>query len=305
VPNIKKVYVQRDPAHFHYFYATNNPPVTLFFNDQKYPYSLVSFRKAISYAIDRTKVYLIGEYGYEPPSDAVGIADEWPSWVDKSLEAQAKELASYKPAKARALLAKAGFTWKGGRLYDPRGHRVSIQFSVIGGWVDWVQSLQILAKNLQAIGIDASVKLMDVSGWSDKASKGLLQAAFSPWMDGGATPYYYFKAYMSKESYVPTGQAAAAKGTNWARWWSPQAEKLLKQFSQSTDSGTQHAAIGGLQKIQLDQMPQIPVMIGATWYTYSTLHFTGWPTPSNYYSIGAPWQYPDDVKVMTSVTPVK
>jgi peptide/nickel transport system substrate-binding protein len=46
-------------------------------------------------------------------------------------------------------------------------------------------------------------------------------------------------------------------------------------------------------------------MIGATWYTYSTLHFTGWPTPSNYYTIGAPWQYPDDVKVMTSVTPVK
>jgi hypothetical protein len=29
------------------------------------------------------------------------------------------------------------------------------------------------------------------------------------------------------------------------------------------------------------------------------------PTPSNYYTIGAPWQYPDDVKVMTSVTPIK
>ena len=30
--------------------------------------------------------------------------------------------------------------------------------------------------------------------------------------------------------------------------------------------------------------------------------------PSNYYTIGtigAPWQYPDDAKVMTSVTPVE
>lgn len=305
VPNVQKVYVAKDPVHFHYFYATNNTPNALVFNDQVYPYSLVNFRKAISYAIDRQKVYLIGEYGYQPPSDAIGIASQWPAWVDKSIEPQAKELATYNPTKAKAVLAKNGFTWKSGQLYDPKGHKVSIQLSVIGGWSDWVLSLQIIQKNLQAIGIDASVKLMDVNTWNDKAYKGLLSAYFTPWTNGGATPFYYFDAYMSQHSYTPTGQDASAKGTNWERWWSPQADKLLTEFKTSTDAGTQHAAIDGLQKIQLEQMPMIPVMTGATWYTYSTLHFTGWPTQNNYYAIGAPWQYPDVTKVLTTIQPVK
>jgi peptide/nickel transport system substrate-binding protein len=305
VPNIQNVYVKRDPAHFHYFYASDQVPIALNFNDQQYPYSLVSFRKAISLAIDRKKVWLIGEYGYEPPSDAVGISHEWPSWMPNSLVKPAKDLARYNPRAAKAMLAKAGFTWKSGTLYDPKGHKVSIQLSVISGWTDWVLSLQIIAKNLRAIGVDASVKLMDTNLWSEKAYKGLLSAFLSPWMNGGITPYYLFQSYMSKQSYVPTGQDASTKGTNWERWWSPQATNLLAQFRQTTDSGTQHAIVAKLAKIQLDEMPIIPVMISAEWYTYSTLHFTGWVTPSHYYALGPPWQYPDNVKVMTTITPVK
>jgi peptide/nickel transport system substrate-binding protein len=305
VPNAQTVYVKKDPAHNHYFFATNTAPNGLYFNDQKYPYSLVGFRKAISYAIDRQKVYLIGEYGYEPPADAIGVINEWPSWADKSLQAQAKELATYNPAKAKALLASLGFKLKSGHLYDPRGHRVAIQLAVVNGWSDWVQSLQIIQQNLQALGIDATVKLMDQIGWQDKANKGLLDAHLQ-WENNGASPYYYFYGFMSKESYVPTGQDASLNGqTNWERWYSPEATTLLAQFRQTTDSGTQHAIVDKLQKIQLDNLPFIPVMYNALWYTYGTARFTGWPTPSNYYAIGGPGNYPDELKVMTTVTPVK
>jgi peptide/nickel transport system substrate-binding protein len=305
VPDVQKVYVQKDPVHYHYYFATFNPPIGLHFNDERYPYSLVGFRKAISYAIDRKKVWLIGEYGYEPPSDAIGIAHAWPSWVDKRLMPQANELATYKPAKAKALLAKLGFTWKGGQLYDPRGHKVAIELAVVGGWTDWVQSLQIVAQELRALGIDAWVKVMVDTTWFEKANKGLLTAHFG-WENSGITPYYYFYSYMSKESYVPTGQDMTINGqTNWERWWSPEATRLLAQFRQTTDTAMQHRIVDRLQKIQLDQFPFIPVMIAATWYTYSTKYFTGWPTPSNYYALGGPGYYPDELKVLTTVVPVK
>lgn len=305
VPNVQSVYVRRDPAHFHYFYATDNPPNGLFFNNNVYPFSLVGFRKAISYAINRQQFYQVAEYGYQPPSDAIGIANEWPSWVDKSVEGQARELATYNPTKAKATLAALGFTLKSRQLYDPKGHKVTVQLTVPGGWTDFVQGMQIIQKNLQALGIDTSVKAMTESAWTDAADKGLVSAQLH-WTNGGATPYYYFYGYMSKASYVPVGQDASISGqTNWQHTWNPAADKLLARFRVSTDAAAQHAIIDKLQQMQLAAFPYIPIVYTTWWYTYSTLHFTGWPTPSNYYAIGSTSQYPDDLKVMTSLTPVK
>jgi peptide/nickel transport system substrate-binding protein len=304
VPNVQRIYVNPDPVHRHYFLGNIQGANGLYFNDQVYPFRLAGFRKAISYAVDRRKIWLIGEYGYMPPSDAIGIAAVWPSWVDKSLMPQAKVLATYSPAKAKALLATQGFTWKGGQLYDPRGHKVAIQLSVPSGWTDYALDCQIMAREFQAIGIDASVKLMDLGSWTDKQNRGIFSAIIQA-PPSGVTPYYYFNSYMSRPSYVPTGQDASLKGFNLERWWSPQATQLLAQFRQSTDSGAQHAAIDGLQRLQLDQLPWIPLMYSPYFYNYSTLRFTGWPTKNDNYAIGAPWQYPDDVKIMTSVVPVK
>ena len=45
----------------------------------KYPYSLKVLRKAISRAIDRKTVSKLGEYGYAPPADAVGLNGLFPS----------------------------------------------------------------------------------------------------------------------------------------------------------------------------------------------------------------------------------
>src|SRR5439155_4021300 len=58
--------------------------------------------------------------------DTTGLSAEWPAWEDPQLKPQATELATYNPAKARALLAKLGFTWQGGQLYDPKGQKVTI-----------------------------------------------------------------------------------------------------------------------------------------------------------------------------------
>jgi hypothetical protein len=43
------------------------------------------------------------------------------------------------------------------------------------------------------------------------------------------------------------------------------------------------------------------VNINALWYTWSTLHFTGFPDQTNNYAFGQPVTYPDDVKILTSI----
>ncbi len=104
----------------------------------------------------------------------------------------------------------------------------------------------------------------------------------------------------------PTGQAIQNGQANWERWVSPEATTLLAQFRATTDVATQKAIVAKLEKIQLDNMPYIPLMYSADWYTYNTKRFTGWPTPDNYYAIGGPgYTYPDFLKVMVSIKPVQ
>ena len=114
VPNVDKAYTSKDQAHFHAFYATTAYPVSLVFDDTQYPYSLVAFRKRSRMAIDRNTVSKLGEYGYAPATDALGLDGLFPQWVtDPTVKAQAKTLATYNPAAAKKLLTDAGFTYKG------------------------------------------------------------------------------------------------------------------------------------------------------------------------------------------------
>src|SRR5919202_5384140 len=94
VPNVERAYVAKDPKHFHAFYATTAYPISLVLDTTKYPYSLAAFRKALSLAIDRNNVSKLGEYGYAPPVDAIGLNGLFPRWVSNP--------AVKKPAKTMA-----------------------------------------------------------------------------------------------------------------------------------------------------------------------------------------------------------
>ncbi|MBV8480717.1 MAG: ABC transporter substrate-binding protein, partial [Actinobacteria bacterium] len=73
VPNAAQAYSSKDPKYFHYFYPVNTFAQSLVFDDTQYPYSIPAFRKAVSLAIDRESVYKLGEYGYGPPADGIGL----------------------------------------------------------------------------------------------------------------------------------------------------------------------------------------------------------------------------------------
>src|SRR5690349_17411860 len=93
VPNAQKAYESKDPAHYHAFYANADWAISLVFDDTQYPYSLPAFRHALSLAIDRKSVWKLGEYGYEPPADALGISGLFPQWLtDAGVKSQAKQM---------------------------------------------------------------------------------------------------------------------------------------------------------------------------------------------------------------------
>ena len=283
VPNVEKAYIAHDRKHYHASYLGVGLPISLFFDLTKYPYSLPAFRKGVSQAIDRQKVVKLGEYGYAPAVSALGIEKIYPKWVDPELKPTAKKLATYSPSAAKATLRAAGFTYKGDNLIDPRGDRVRFQIHVIGGWSDWVASLQIIANNLQDVGIDASVKLEpDWGAWQPNAMSTKFVTLL--WSNGGndITPYAYFFSHYDPSTNLGPGVDASATG-NWEHFSHPTGAGLLKQFKGTLSVKKQKQIAYKLERIWLDNMPGIPLFVGPRWSTYSTKYWTGFPTYKNAY----------------------
>jgi peptide/nickel transport system substrate-binding protein len=300
VPNVEKAYIAKDPKHYHAFYSTSAYPISLMFDTEQYPYSLVAFRKAVSQAIDRNKVSKLGEYGYAPPTDAIGLSGLFPSWLDKTVAAKAKALAAYNTTAAKKVLTDAGFTYKGSDLYDPKGSRVKFDVHVISGWSDWVASLQIITKNLQEIGIDAGVKLEpDWGSWYPNATS--TKTVTLLWQTASVgSPFGFFFNNMHKNTFVPSGEDAVNTG-NFAHFKSDAASSLLDQWKATLDIKKQKQLTTKLSNLWLDQLPIVPLFIGPQWSTYSTKYFHCFPTPVNFYTRPIYNTYPENIVALTRI----
>jgi peptide/nickel transport system substrate-binding protein len=303
VPNVDSAYVAKDPKHFHAFYATTAYPISLVLDTTVYPYSLPAFRKALSLAIDRSSVSKLGEYGYAPPVDAIGLGGLFPKWVsDATVKAQAKSMSAYNPAAAKKALTDAGFTYKGNTLLDPKGNPVQINIHVISGWSDWVASNQIITKNLRDIGIDSSVALEpDWGSWWPNASASKFPTLL--WQGGSqGSPYGYFYANLSQNAFIPTGQDGSPTG-NWEHYADSQATALLSQWKATLDPAKQQKIATQLEKIWLNDLPIVPLFIGPRWSTYSTKYFHCFNSPKNFYGDPIFTTFPDNVLSFTRICP--
>ena len=303
VPGVADAYTAKDPQHFHSFYATTAFPISLTLDTTQYPFSLVPLRKAMSMAIDRSTVSKLGEYGYAPPTDAIGLNGIYPQWIkDASVKSQAKQLASYNPTAAKSLLTSNGFTYKGNNLIDPKGNPVSFQIHVISGWSDWVASLQIITKNLQAIGIDANVKLEpDWNSWYPNASSTKTPTLL--WQVAAAgSPYGFFYANMHQNAFIPAGQDGTPTG-NWAHYQNPTATSLLNQWKVTLAPEKQQQLSNQLASLWVENLPIVPLFIGPRWSTYSTKYFHCYTSPKNYYGDPIFTTFPDNVLSFTRICP--
>jgi peptide/nickel transport system substrate-binding protein len=303
VPNVEKAYIAKNPRYYHAFYDVTAYPISLMFDTGKYPYSLIPFRKAVSMAIDRKKVSKLGEYGYAPPTDAIGLSQLFPTWVtDAKVKAEAKRMATYSAANARRLLTSNGFRYDGSRLIDPRGNRVSFTIHVISGWSDWVASLQIITKNLQDIGIDARVKLEP--GWGEWFPNATSTKFVTLMWQTAATgsPFGFFFNNMHRNTFVPSGEDAVNTG-NFAHFQDTSATRLLDRWKSTLAVRAQKRIATQLQRLWLQKLPVIPIFIGPQWSTYSTKYFHCFPTPQSHYVRPIYNSFPENTVLLTTICP--
>jgi peptide/nickel transport system substrate-binding protein len=294
-PNVNKTFVSRDPVHNHYWFPPNNV-VTLYLNLTKHPFNTLAVRQAISAAIDRNKLYNVGEGGYEPPAHPTGLV--LPANKNFLSPTYAKASFAVDTAKVASLLQGAGFRKGNDGIYvDKSGNRLAFNINVVSGWTDWVTDSQIMASNLQAVGMDVKVNTISFNAYYGSLQTGTFDTAIS-WTSPGPTPYFLYNSMLASTNTAPIGQPATS---NFERWSDPTTDKLLQQYTSSPDPAVQQEAIAGIQKIMVEQLPTIPLIYGATWYEYSTAHFVGWPDQQHPYAMPAPYAYPDEEIVVLNL----
>jgi peptide/nickel transport system substrate-binding protein len=302
VPNVEQAYESKDRKHFHSFYAKVGYPVSLLLDTTEYPYSITAFRKAISQAIDRKTVVKLGEYGYAPATDALGLSFLFPNWVSPSVKKLAKQLATYSPAAARKTLTDAGFTYKGGKLIDPKGDAVKLDIHVISGWSDWVASNQIITRNLRDIGINSNVALEpDWGAWFPSAYATKFPTLLWQVASTGS-PYGFLYANLSQNAFIPKGQDGSATG-NWEHFSDATATAQLNQWKVSFAAKKQHQIATKLEMTFLQHLPIVPLFVGPRWSTYSTRYFHCFANAKNFYGDPIFTTFPDNILSLTRICP--
>ena len=200
----------------------------LFMNVQFKPFDNVKVRQAICWAINRDKlVKLVG--GAAEPLWQV-YPDGMPGHVP------GKKYYGYDPAKAKALLAEAGY---------PNGFKTTLYTDNVDPRPKIMTSIQA---DLKAIGITAPVRTMsNAAYYTFSTTPHTASAGASLWIMDFPDPHDWMPLY---------NKANAVKGgMNSTFWWSPQLEQMIDDAQATTDA---QARIVKYEKIQDYIMEQAP-----------------------------------------------
>jgi peptide/nickel transport system substrate-binding protein len=278
IPNLQAEYLSKSKDNHYWFPPVVN--VAVFINQTVPLLQNVAVRQAMAVGIDRARIAMIGEYGYELPANQAGIVTPtFSSWLDKAQLTKAGY--AYDPKKAIAILEKAGFKrGDDGTFASPDGKPLAFTIINQSAYTDWVAALQVMAQQLKAIGIKLTIENLAGSDYNAKLFNGTYDLAYA-YESGGPTPYYEFRQWLYSGGSAAIGQAAS---TNWERYSNKATDALIDDYAASTDPKAQFAIMSKLQNVLLQDVPLIPVTEQADWDEYSTAQFTGWPTPEDPYA---------------------
>ncbi len=296
IPDIEEVYVGADPENHNYWFPPTGEVVHLYLNTEVPPFDNVDVRKAVSLALQRDQIVDIAMYGYTHPADATGLSDAFESWKDAA--AQEADWVAYDVDRANELLDAAGLT-REGDVRSFNGTPLEFELNVVSGWSDWVQTCEIMARNLAEVGFQVTVQPYDQTTWQTNVQNGDFTMSIG-WSSGGATIFNFYRGVMATETKKPIGESGTE---NWHRFALPEADTLLAQFAATADEAEQREISNQLQMLYAENAPAIPLFPGPQWGEFNSSRFEGFPSEEDPYAILSTYAGERGI-VMTTVTPV-
>jgi peptide/nickel transport system substrate-binding protein len=245
-------------------------------NLQKKPMNDLAFRKALAYSINVADIVSRDYNNMVQAANPTGLLSLWNKYVDQSV---VKKLGiTYNPAKAKAVLAAAGYKDinHDGYVENKDGSKIQLKLIVPTGWSDWMAADQMIANSAKKVGIHIIPSYPDFNGYLDARLKGTFDLAIDNQVQVSNTPwtYYHFIFYDDLKNIATT------QGGNYGRYNNKTAFALVTQLdkTKTTDLAAMKAICSKLQTIQLTDLPIIPLWYNGMWAQMSTKYWTNWPS---------------------------
>lgn len=258
----------------------------LVMNLKKAPLDDVAFRKALAHAIDTDKIVNVVYGRIVAKADPTGLLPIWDKYIDK---AAVEELGfSYDPDKAKQLLADAGYKDTDGDGYVEGKDGSKIQLSVIvpNGWTDWMESAKVIAESAKAVGVNVEPNYPDYNALVDARNTGNFDLVVNNDKQIANTPWTYYD-YLFR---LPVQDTQTT--VNFGRYENQEAWDLTQQLDKTPvdDLEGMKAITSQLQRIQLNDLPILPLWYNGLWAQASTAVWTNWPAEDGSHVLPATWR---------------
>lgn len=297
VANVEDLFVKADPEHRGYYYPGLGA-VNLTFNLEKERWQNLELRRGISLAIDRKAIAERAMQGYVPSPHPTALPR--PTF-DEYIAADFKDSEfTYDPDEAGRVLDEAGYPMgPDGVRVGPDGTALDFPLTIPSSFADWVSVTQILDENLQAIGVRFSPQGVALESWIETRNSGNFDVTLSI-VSAGASPWFMYRSMLSSKHRSDSGTVLA----NYQRWYDDETDELLMRFTSTDDKAEQQECIDGLQRIVVEKLPALPIVVAPNWFNYNAENWTGFPSEENPYALGAPYSSIDRVLVLRELTRV-
>ena len=208
----------------------------------------VRFRQALSQAVNRQGIVdgvfagrATALHGYVSPKNAF--------WFNPDIRRF-----DHDPARARALLAEAGFTLRGDRLHDADGNPVEFTLMTNNNSNLRTEMATVFAENMAALGIRVELQFIDFNTIVRRISESFNYEGALLGLGGGAPDPYASKDILMSDGRLHFWQPQQASP---ATKWEARIDDLMRDIGREFDPAKRRAAFFEVQEIMAEQQPLI------------------------------------------------
>ncbi|MBZ0298097.1 MAG: ABC transporter substrate-binding protein [Anaerolineae bacterium] len=284
------------------YYVPGNIPL-LHINIHKPGLDNVLVRRALAYSINYPQIAATAMSRYSAPAQSSLILPTGGEAKFFNADQVAELGWEYNPDKAKEILeTELGATKGSDGIYVlPDGTRLGPYTAMATfGWTDWLTAIEIMAQNATEAGIEVNTEFPEFPVINARRNNGDFDMLI--WTHSGASPsspWQRFRDALDDRGVPAFGEQAF---WNWGRFSHPDVPALLDQAAATTDEATQKELFSQLDKIFLENIPEIPLMYRPLeFYEYNETYWTGFPNESN--PVAPPQQQQAGVELLYIIKP--
>jgi peptide/nickel transport system substrate-binding protein len=246
----------------------------LFPNTTQKPLGDAQFRRALAYSINMGQILDKSYQGLVNKASPTGLLPIWSKWVDKA--AVKKYGFSYNPAKAKSILAAAGYKDTNGDGYveNKDGSKIDLSIVVPNGWSDWMTAIQVIRDSAKNVGIHLTPGYPEYGTLTDDRGHAKFDLLLGNDRQMSNTPWTYYQYIYN----LPIAENQVSM--NYERFNDQNAWKLTNQLkrTKSTNVAAYKAIMSKLQTTFMQKLPVIPLWYNGAWSMVNTQYWTNWPS---------------------------